>query len=331
MGRFLARRLALIPVALVLVNFLGFTYAHVAQRFHAAQNPWGTGVEKLPPILPLYAQYLEGVLRLDFGMMPVGVSTSVAEAVLAASGASLGLLALAFAFSLVVGLLVGLRAVHVEPARVSRWLMPLSTIGLATPSFYIGTLFIVASVYYVMSQGPEAKAPLPLQGFGWDAHLVLPTLVLMLRPTVQIAQVTASLLSGEMSQQYVVAARSRGNSWARIQRRHALRNVLAPVVLTIAGSLRWLVGELILVEWLFGWPGLGRLLALALTPPNVASPGALSGHTVYFLHPELVAALLAVFALWFVIIDTAASTLVRLADPRLRLPAAMPEGEMRRA
>lgn len=327
MGRFLLRRLAVLPAALVLVNFLGFTYAHVAIRFQEAQNPWGTGVEKLPPILPQYLDYVRGVLRLDFGMMPVGVSTSVAESVLRASGASFGLLALAFALSLLAGLLVGLRAVRLEPAGVSGWLMPLSTIGLATPSFFIGTLLIVASLYYLLWRGPDAKSPLPLLGFGWDAHLILPVLVLMLRPAVQIAQVTSSLLSGELNQPYVVAARSRGNSWTRIRWRHALRNVLAPVILTIAGSLRWLVGELILVEWLFAWPGLGRLLALALLPPNVAAPGALSGHTVYFLHPELIAALLTVFALVFVVIDTLASTLVRLADPRLRAPV----GEARRA
>lgn len=327
MGRFLLRRLAVIPVALVFVNFVAFTYAHVAIRFQEAQNPWGTGVEKSPPILPLYADYVRGVLRLDFGKMPVGAGASVADAVSKAGGASFGLLALAFTFSLFVGLLVGLRAVHVEPARVSRWLMPISTIGLATPSFFIGTLFVVASVYYVLWRGADAKAPLPLQGFGWDVHLVLPALVLMLRPTVQIAQVTSGLLSGEINRQYVVAARSRGNSWTRIRWRHALRNVLAPVILTIAGSLRWLVGELILVEWLFGWPGLGRLLALALLPPNVASPGALSGHTVYFLHPELIAALLTVFALVFVVIDTLASALVRLVDPRLRAPV----GEAQRA
>lgn len=318
MSRFILRRLAVIPVALVLVNFVGFTYAHAAQRFHAAQNPFGTGLEKSPPILPLYAAYLERVLHLDFGTMQVGAGATVSAAIGKAAGASLGLLVLAFTLSLIIGLLVGLGAVRIEPAGVSRWLMPFSTIGLAMPSFYIGTLFIVASVYYLLRGGPDAKAPLPLQGFGWDLHLILPTLVLIVRPTVQIAQVTAALLSGEIGHQYVVAARSRGNSWNRIRWRHALRNVLAPVILTVASSLRLLIGELILVEWLFGWPGLGRLLALALVPPNVAMPGGLSGGTLYFLHPELIAGLLTVFALFFVIIDSLASISVRMVDPRLR-------------
>ena len=318
MPRFFLRRLLVIPVALAVVNFLGFFYAHAAQQFHAAQNPYGAGVDKPPAIWPLYVDYVQRIVRGEFGQMPVGVSLSIAQGVSQAAGASLGLLALAFVLSSAVGLLLGLRAVRAETASVAGWLMPFSTLGLATPSFYIGTLFIVGAVYYVLRGGPETKPPLPLQGFGWDAHLVLPLAALCVRPVMQIAQVTGNLLAGEMAQQYVVAARSRGNSWRRAQWRHALGNVLAPVLLTIAASLRLLVGELIIIEWLFGWPGLGRLLALALIPPNVASPGALTGHAIYFLHPELVAALLTVFTFIFLGVDTLASTLVRWVDPRLR-------------
>jgi len=318
MMRFFLRRLIVIPIVLALVNFIGFTYAHAAQRFHAAQNPWGAGSDEAPPILPLYVDYARGLLRGDWGKMPVGVSETVAQGLWRAGGVSLGLLALAFAFSAVIGLLLGLRAVRTGTAGVAAWLIPVSTIGLAAPSFYIGALFIAATVFYLLRAGPEARSPLPLGGFGWDIHLVLPVMALVARPAAQIAQVTASLLSGEIGQQYVIAARSRGNSWARVRWKHALRNVLAPVILAMAGSLRLLAGELILVEWLFAWPGLGRLLALALIPPNVASPGGLEGHTVYFLHPELVAALVPTFAFIFLAVDTSASTLARWADPRLR-------------
>ncbi len=318
MSRFLLRRLLVIPVALVAVNFIGFVYAHAAQQFHAAQNPFGAGVGRSPAIWPLYVTYAQNLGRGEFGQMPAGVSLSVAQGVWQAAGASLGLLALAFVISLALGLLLGLRAVRAETASVAGWLMPVSTLGLATPSFYIGTLFIVGAVYYVLRSGPGTKSPFPLQGFGWDVHLALPLAALCVRPIMQIAQVTGHLLAGEMAQQYVVAARSRGNSWRRAQWRHALQNVLAPVLLTIAASLRLLVGELIIIEWLFGWPGLGRLLALALIPPNVATPGGLTGHTIYFLYPQLVAALLTVFTFIFLMVDTTASTLVRWVDPRLR-------------
>ncbi|MGH2524483.1 MAG: hypothetical protein ACRDH2_18410, partial [Anaerolineales bacterium] len=191
MARFILRRLFVIPLALVFVNFVGFTYAHVALRVQQAQNPFGSSVEGSPPVLSLYADYARALLRLDSGRMPVGVSQSVAEAVVNAAGASLGLLLLVFTLSLLIGLTIGLRTVRIEPARISAWLVPASAVGLALPGFYIGILFIAASVYYALNAGPEARFPIPLQGFGWDAHLVLPVLALLVRPTVQIAQVTA--------------------------------------------------------------------------------------------------------------------------------------------
>jgi peptide/nickel transport system permease protein len=169
-------------------------------------------------------------------------------------------------------------------------------------------------------RSPTSTAPLPVQGFGWDAHLVLPLLALSVRPTAQIASLSVSLLIGELAQPYIIAARSRGNDWRRIRWRHALRPVLAPIILAVAGSLRLLIGELIVVEWLFAWPGLGRLMALALIAPRVAGP-RIDDASKFFLLPPLVAALLVIFTLMFVLADTVAVLLARATDPHLRAPA----------
>ena len=261
MTRFILRRLAIIPVVLLLANFFGYAYAHLVLPIRASRIPYLAALPSSEPLLPAYAAYLQGALRLEFGMLPGGEG-AIPTAISSATSASLGLLALALALSVVAGLLLGLRAVRLESGGVSRWLTLVSTVGLAMPSFYIGSLLIMAMFSYVLER--SIGAPFPMQGFGWDRHLVLPTLALMARPTVQIAQVTAGLLEGELGKRYVLAARSVGHPWRMIRRRHALRNILAPVILTIAGSVRLLMGELILVEWLFKWPGLGMLFALAL-------------------------------------------------------------------
>ncbi|UCC65405.1 MAG: ABC transporter permease subunit, partial [Anaerolineae bacterium] len=211
-------------------------------------------------------------------------------------------------------LVLGLRAVRLEPRRISRWLTLLSTTGLAMPSFYIGSLLIAAMFSYVLEQ--SIGAPFPMQGFGWDRHLVLPTLALMVRPTVQIAQMTAGLLEGELGKRYIATARSVGHPWRVIRRRHALRNILAPVILMIAGSGRLLMGELILVEWLFKWPGLGMLFAQALVPEQSS---AAQGSPL-FLNPPVVATVLTAFAALFLVTDLIAAVLVRVVDPRLRAP-----------
>lgn len=316
MLRYLTQRLAAGALILALVNFVGFAYAHGARYIQQLQNPYGTRAAP-PEILPLYAEYLQAATRLDFGTLAVGVGVPVMEALGQAALASAGLLALAAVFSVLTGLALGLLAVRVEPPGVARWLTPVVSLGLAMPSFYLGTLFVAAAAFLLLRGLGEF--PLPLGGFGWDAHLALPTLALVIRPATQIAQVTANLLADEIRKQYVVTARSFGNTWRRIRWRHALSNALAPILLTVAGAFRLAVGELVLVEWLFAWPGLGRLLAQTLLAPNIAAPGSLSGGGQYFLHPPLLAALLMVLALAFITVETAASSLARAVDPRLRL------------
>ena len=313
MTRFILRRLAIIPVALLLIHFLGFAYANFAGPIRAARTPYVFVQVDAPPLLLTYRDYLQQALRLDFGTLP-GALEPVATAIFNATKASLGLLGLALALSVLVGLFLGFQAARPNPPRASQWLTVVSTVGLAMPSFYIGTLFVVASISYILAKGPGAETPFPIRGFGWDSHLVFPTLALMVRPTVQIARVTSGLLVEEMGKQYILAARSLGHTWRAVRARLALSNILAPVILTVVSSLRLLVGELILVEWLFQWPGLGRLLGWTLVPPLLSS----STGGPLFLNPPVVAAVLTVFAALFLITDFIASVLVRVVDPRLR-------------
>jgi ABC-type dipeptide/oligopeptide/nickel transport system permease component len=316
MVRFFLRRIIIIPVALILINFIGFTFAHITFQLQQAQTVFGSGREGATSVWPVYSVYAENVLRGDFGQMPQGVNTAISTTLARASGASLGLLGLAFVLSLAVGLVIGLASVKVEPPRTMPWLTFLSTIGLAMPSFYIGTLFVGGILLMSLRSGTEPI--LPVAGFGWDLHLILPVIALTIRPAMQIAQVTGSLLAGELGKRYVVAERSFGHTWDRIRWRRALKNILAPLLITIAGSFRILVAELVLVEWLFSWPGLGRLLVQTLVPPRISNLGGLADTSVFFLNPPLVAGLLVVFALMFLLTDMAATGLARIIDPRLR-------------
>ncbi len=317
MLRFFLRRLLLIPVALLLVNFLGFSFAHITYQMQNSQTIFGSGEEDRAPIGPAYLSYARGFPHFDFGKMPVGVNNSILGEVAKASLVSFGLLALAFVLSLVLGLALGLSSVKTDPPQTAPWLSALVTVGLAMPSFYIGTLLV--SVLLLSAIRAEADPILPLTGFGWDAHLILPVLALTIRPTMQIAQMTGTLLSGELGKRYIVAARSFGHTWHVIRWDKALRNVLAPILLTVAGSFRLLMTELILVEWLFNWPGLGYLLVQTLVPPRISNLGGMADTSIFFLNPPLVAALLMVFALLFLLTDTFASGLARAVDPRLRI------------
>lgn len=320
MAKFVIQRILIIPLLLLLVNFLGYTYAHYARPIRASRTPY-VRAEEPGPLIPSYISYLKTLLNLDFGMEIAtpdnarsNTPSTLGETLKSATLASLGLLGIALTLSVIVGLYLGFKATKNDPPDVSRWLTVFSTIGLAMPSFYIGSLLIIALVFYILWKGPDSNVLLPLSGYGWDLHLVLPVLALMARPTFQLAQVTSGVLSGELGKQYVIAGRSFGQSWRSIRLHFALRNVIAPVILTIAGLQRFLVGELILIEWLFRWPGLGRILGWTLVPAQLTS----SAGSPLFLNPPIMATVLVLIAAFFLIADFSAAVLVRYLDPRLR-------------
>lgn len=314
MTRLILQRLVLVPPVLLLANFFGYAYAYLGRLLNPSQ-PFFAGQTSSSSLMPAYIDHLRGLLTLDLGTLPDS-REPLAAALARASTASLGLLGLALLCSVLAGLAAGIAAVRTEPAHTAPWLTLLATIGLAMPTFFIGSLGIALIVVYLI-WGPGPPTPLPLEGFGWDRHLVLPVLVLMLRPTAQIAQVTAGLLVDELGKPHIVAARGRGLSWRTIMRRHALRPALAPLFQTIGGSVRLLVGELIIVEALFYWPGLGRLIAQTLIVEPVAG---VSGPITppMFLNPPLVALEMTLLAGLFVVADGIAAILVRAYEPRLR-------------
>ncbi len=314
MIRFIARRILIIPIALILIHFLAFTYAHFAGPIRAARTPY---LREQFESSPLFASYFAHVKDLLTG----GETTLIApreeffSMFTSAAGASLGLLGISLVLSIFFGFGLGLLAVRSQPPGIRRWLTPLSTLGLAMPSFYLGSLGILAVVYYVLYIRPGSPGILPIKGFGWDAHLIMPAITLSLRPTVLIAQMVAGLLSGELGKQYVIAARSFGHSWRNIRWKQAMRNILGPVLLMFASTLRLTFGELVVVEWFFSWPGLGELLASALVPGQLSSQ---MGATAYFLNPPIIAAVVVIISGVFLLVDLVVSVGVRAVDPRMR-------------
>jgi ABC-type dipeptide/oligopeptide/nickel transport system permease component len=323
MLHYILRRLVIIPIGLIAAHFAGFAYAHLVLPVQLANNPMFAVTMQPDPLLPAYWAYVQGTLRGDFGEIPPA-GASVLTTVLESTLASFALLALALLIALVIGVPLGLKAVRSNGGRIAPWLTAFTTAGLAMPGFYIGSLVIVAVLWYLI-YGPT-RMPIPVQGMGYDLHIVLPTLVLAARPTAQIAQVTASLMAAELDKPHIVTARSMGNSWRVIRRKHALRNIVAPLAISVFGALRLTVGELVVVEWIFGWRGLGRLLALILI-----SPMGFHFDSPLFLHPATLGAVLAVVAGLFLVSDLAAGIIARAADPALRSQVQQAEGVVHEA
>lgn len=303
MIRFALRRLLVFPFILLLANFIGFAFAFNFVPI----DTYADGNYLLQALLPEYASYLARFLQLDFGTTYNGEPVHIALARLGI--ASLGLVGIALTLSIVFGISLGRLAVRRDNISVSPWLTVLATAGLASPGFYIAilliTFFLLVTIY-----GPGMV--IPFQGFGWDAHLILPVLALAIQPTVKIAQVTGNSLVEEMRKNYVTAGISMGHSFRAMRNRFAFRNVMTPVLQTVASSTRLMIAELIIIERLFNWPGLGRMLGTILR----TSTGFFD---TMLMTPPLMAGLLTMLVMFFLLVDFISLFLARLFDPRLRM------------
>jgi peptide/nickel transport system permease protein len=305
MFRALLRRFFYIPLVMFMVNIIGYLFGFYLGPTLNSTYQATFQLSQLPPFIPTYLHYWKGMLSGDFGVLPNGgsVLSTIGQAFLA----STGLLLISFLLSAFLGYLLGRTGVRSESNRVASWLALLSTFGQSSPTFYVGILFISASVMLVL-WGPKNLPLLPFQGFGWDAHMILPILALSIRPTLQTAHFTASLLVTEMNQKYVVALQGLGFKKRTILGKQAFRNILAPFLPMLAGSWRLIIVELIILERLFNWPGLGKLLCSTII---------LSSNSRNFLFPPLLAGLLSMLAFLFMTADFFAWILSRSVDPRL--------------
>lgn len=311
MAKRILLRLLWLVLLVAVANFAGYTYAHLARTL--AGNPFFAREASPGALWPGYWHYVQGMIGGNF--TEVAVYKEDFFSILGrATMASAGLLALALASSVLLGLAIGLMGVRLHPPGIRNWLTGLTILGLSTPSFFIGRL-AVALLLLLAINTQVGNLLLPIQGYGWDVHVILPLLALIVRPTAQIAQVVATLLAGELGRQYIVAARGKGLTEWRVISHHAMRNVWAPTAQSLASAVRLLAADLIVVEWLFGWPGLGYLMAATLIPAQFASANV----EARYLDPPLVASLITIFAAVFLITDILAGSLARLADPRQRI------------
>jgi ABC-type dipeptide/oligopeptide/nickel transport system permease subunit len=213
---------------------------------------------------------------------------------------SAGLLLVTIVFAALLGVLVGLLAALSKGRLASALVLTFSVMGMSTPSFLFAMLLWVFNIH-VINRFFGLKA-LPPTGFGWDLHLLMPALVLAARPMAQIAQVTYVSLRDILNEDFIRTALAKGVPRSRVYNRHALKNILIPVLTTVGTSLRYSIASLPVVEYFFIWPGIGLTLLQAIGLGM----------------PALVTDLIVCLGLFFVLFNLALDLLYPLIDARLR-------------
>jgi peptide/nickel transport system permease protein len=202
---------------------------------------------------PIYVQYGRYVWRAAHG--DLGRSyirrESVTSLILSRFPATAILALAAMAFSLVLGIPMGMIAAVYRERAPDNALLVTSLALVSMPVFWLGTILLIVGGLFLRS--------FPLGGFGNWRSLVLPTLTLGLGSAGYYSRILQTNLSEALEQDYVRTARSKGLSRVRAMMRHAMANALLPLV-TLAGlDLAGLLSGVVLTETVFNWPGIGRL------------------------------------------------------------------------
>ncbi|HLN13185.1 MAG TPA: ABC transporter permease [bacterium] len=254
------------------------------------------------PLLVQYGSWLTHVARGDFGssiISGVSIGAQLGERI----PRSLELGAVALSLGVVVGIPLGVFAARRPGGALDLAITGIGALGLMFPAFVVGTLFVLlfglvlhwfpATGYIEFSDDP----------IGHIRHLVLPAVTLALTFAPVIMRMTRAGMLEAQSQDFVRTARSKGLAERTVLVKHVLRNSLIPVITVLGLQAGELIGRIVLIEYIFNWPGLAGLL--------------LTG--VFGRDYPTVQAVVVVIAFSFVFINLLVDLTYMLVDPRIRL------------
>ncbi|GAB4408411.1 MAG: hypothetical protein Kow00123_21470 [Anaerolineales bacterium] len=303
--RFVLRRVAAAIVVLFAITYVAYFTQDMAMRQRllqpapigeVAQTAWGQTIT-----------LWEGIPRGDWGeytrttgyMLRQGERAPLAQLVGTSLWNSSVLLLLAMALGGVVGGLLGIAFAAIRRRAASLSMLLLSVVGVSTPSFFLAVLLQLGAIEFYKRTGVRL---VPVGGFGWDSHLVLPVLVLAARPIAQVARLTSVYMENLIGEDFVRTARAKGLPNSEIWFGHILPNAAGTVLTAIVSSLRFALSSLPVVEVFFGWPGLGKHLLERLQGYDLNAASALVLATGFF----------------FVLVNGLMDLAYRVLDPRLR-------------
>jgi peptide/nickel transport system permease protein len=215
------------------------------------------------PLPVQYWRWLNAMLHGDFGMSIV-MSRPAASLIGEALGRSALLAGLAFGLIATGGIALGLYAATHHGRASDKVLTLAQFVLIAVPEFFWAILCVLVFASWLNLLPATGYAPMEAGVADWAAHLVLPVLVLSFGLVAHVSRLTRSSMLEVLDSRFVLAARARGLPERRVLWRHALPNALLPAITVLAIDAGLLIGGIVVVETVFAYPGLGRLLVYAI-------------------------------------------------------------------
>jgi peptide/nickel transport system permease protein len=216
----------------------------------------------------------------------------------------------AIVIAMILGVLLGIVSALYKDQWLDKTIQIFSTLGMSVPSFFSAILFawFFGYILHEYTNLEMTGSLYELDDFGEAMHikwknLVLPAIVLGIRPLAVVIQLMRNSLLEVFNQDYIRTARAKGLSEFKIIKRHAVKNALNPVVTAISGWFASMLAGAVFVEYIFGWNGLGKEIVNSLNTLDL---------------PVIMGAVL-VIATLFVIINIIVDLIYVWLDPKVKL------------
>ena len=216
----------------------------------------------------------------------------------------------AIVIALILGICLGILSALYKDQWIDKMIQILSTFGMSIPSFFSAILFawFFGYVLHKYTHLEMTGSLYVLDDFGEAMHiqwknLLLPAVVLGIRPLAVVIQLMRNSLLEVFNQDYIRTARSKGLSEFQIIRKHAIKNAMNPVVTAISGWFASMLAGAVFVEYIFGWNGLGKEIVNALNTLDL---------------PVIMGSVL-IIAILFIIINIFVDIIYAWLDPKVKL------------
>ncbi|TDQ30125.1 ABC transporter permease [Tenacibaculum caenipelagi] len=216
----------------------------------------------------------------------------------------------AITIALFLGVVLGIFSALFKDTFFDRIIAVVSTLGMSVPSFFSAILFawLFGFVLHKYTHLEMTGSLYEVDDFGEGAsiqwkNLILPAIVLGIRPLAVVIQLMRNSLLETLNQDYIRTAKAKGLTMYQVIRKHALKNSLNPVITAISGWFASMLAGAVFVEYIFNWNGLGKEIVNSLNTLDL---------------PVIMGAVLVVATL-FIIINILVDILYSWLDPRIRL------------
>lgn len=312
MTGFVLRRLVFVVLVLFAVSALvfGITSILPASVAHMILGPFAppdqvAALERklglTDPIWVQYGRWASGILRGDFGESML-MSRPVAPLVGEALQRSLVLTSISFVLIALIGVGLGVAAAIRHNKPLDHAVSVSTYLGIAMPEFFWAIVIILVFAVWLGWLPASGYEPLSAGFVPWAQNIVAPVLTLVFGHLAHVSRLTRSSMIDVMRAPYVTAARAKGLPERVVILRHALRNALLPTITVLALDVGRLMGGIVVVETVFSYPGLGRLLVFSIQNRDL---------------PTLQACVLVVAAV-YALANLAADILYALLNPKIR-------------